>query len=333
MAAYVICTNMNRPVGLRIFPVLCTGLLLCALGLFWPPSVERHQFSVAVNIWPGAEGVLSARQAESFQKAPVGFVEFSWSSAVLGAFQKRVVDAAVVSLDELLLLEAGDAQPQVLLVLGVSKGSDAILARSGIEDLEGLRGRRVGVEMHSAGEYLLKDALRRHGLSLADVEVVPLNLAETESSYLERDLDVVATVDPWRTRLVEKGAVMLADSNEMGLEMSRVLVVRRGKEQEFRSEIRRLIAACLEHARGKGACWEEEGLATVLRREGLTPPQWQAALNVIHTPGAEENMRLLSGELAEVLRRMAAKMRANGSLARDVDIAPLLNPEFVKEVL
>lgn len=322
---------MKQAVGLRIFPALAAGLLLCGIGLFWPASVDRRQFTVAANIWPGAEGVLSARQAESFKDAPVSFVEFSWSAAVVGAFQKRVVDAAVVSLDELLRLEAGDAQPLALLVLGVSKGSDAILARPGIAGVEGLRGRRVGVELHSAGHYLLARSLLRHRMSLADVEIVPLNLAETESAYLERDLDAVVTADPWRTRLLDKGAMRLDDSAGMGLEMSRVLVVRRGQEHEFRNETRRLITACLEHARGKGACWEKEGLAAVLRREGLSAAQWKSALSSIHTPDAKENVRLLSGELAEVLRLMASRMRADGSLARDVDVAALLNAEFVEE--
>ncbi|MGV3662243.1 MAG: hypothetical protein ACO1TE_18805 [Prosthecobacter sp.] len=333
MLKEVTVIRMKKMVKIRVLPALVIGLLLCAAGLLWPTLGKRRQFTVAVNIWPGVEGIFPARQAATFKDTPVSFVEFSWSAAVMGAFQKRVVDAAVVSLDELLRLEAGDAQPQAMLVLGVSKGSDAILARPGIEGVAGLRGRRVGVELHSAGEYLLMNSLRRHRLSLGDIVIVPLNLAETESAYLERDLDAVVTADPWRARLVDKGAVLLDDSSDMGLEMSRVLVVRRGMEQEFHDETRRLIAACLEHASGKGASWEADGLAAVLRREGLTGAQWKSALSVIHTPGAEENIRLLEGELAEVLRLMAARMRADGSLARDVEIAPLLNAAFVKEVL
>lgn len=321
-------------VRIRIIPVLAAGLLLCAAGLFWPTSSKRRQFTVAVNIWPGAEGLLSARETPEFKNVPATFMEFSWSAAVMGAFQKRVADAAVVSLDELLRLEAGDAQPQVVLVLGVSKGSDAIFARPGIADVASLRGKKVGVELHSAGEYLLFSVLEEHGLTPADVEIVALNLAETEAAYVEKDLDAVVTADPWRARLAARGATLLADSSGMGLEMSRVLVVRRDAAGEFHDETLRLVRVCLEHAQARGPCWEENGLAAMLRREDLTPAQWKQALRVVHTPAAAENARLLEGGLAEVLGRMAARMRAAGWIEFDKDINPalLLNPAFVEEV-
>lgn len=329
-------------VRIRIIPVLAAGLLLCAAGLFWPNSTKRRQFTVAVNIWPGAEGLLSAREAPAFKDVPATFMEFSWSAAVLGAFQKRVADAAVVSLDELLRLEAGDAQPQAVLVLGVSRGSDAIFARPGIGSVSALQGKKVGVELHSAGEYLLYSVLQKHGLTPADVEIVPLNLAETESAFVEQDLDAVVTADPWRARLADRGATLLADSSGMGLEMCRVLVVRRDSARQFHDEILRLVRVCLEHAEHRGSSWEEGGVAAMLRREDLTSAQWRLALAAIQTPGAGENVRLLEsvggedgkGGLAEVLGQMAAKMQAAGWLdpAKTIDPALLLNAELVKEV-
>lgn len=325
---------MKQTGRLRILPVFAAGLLLCAAGLLWPTSAKRRQFTVAANIWPGTEGLLSARQSAAFKDAQVSFIEFSWSAAVMGAFQKRVVDAAVVSLDELLRLEAGDAQPLAVLVLGVSQGSDAIFARPGISDVAGLRGKKVGVELHSAGEYLLFNVLQDHGLTLADVEIVPLNLAETESAYLERDLDAVVTADPWRARLAARGAVLLADSKGMGLELSRVLVVRRDAAAEFHDETLRVVQVCLKHGDAAAPAWEKDELAAVLRREDLTPAQWEAAKRVIHIPGTAENQRLLEAGLEPVLQEMTARMRVAGWIdpARNIDPAQLLNADFVKEV-
>lgn len=318
---------MSRTVKIRILPVMVAGLLLCGAGLFWPASVKRRQFAVAVNIWPGVEGILSAREAVGAKEAPLNFVEFSWSAAVLGAFQKRVVDAAVVSLDELLLLEEGDAQPLAVLVVGISKGSDAILARPHISSVAELRGRRVGVELHASGEYLLMNALKKQGLNFSDVQMVPLNLAETESAYLEKDVDAVATADPWRVRLLSAGAVELEDSKNMGLEMSRVLVVRRDAATTFRQEVARLVAASLDHASSGGA----RGQDPVLRRQGLTRAQWNTALQVIDIPGREENVRLLSGELTRVLQQISTRMHGEGTLERKVSVDHLTSAEFAKE--
>lgn len=322
---------MSHTVRIRILPAMAVGLLLCGLGLFWPSSVKPSQFTVAVNVWPGAEGLLSARQSAVFRRMPVSFVEFSWASAVMGAFQKRVVDAAVVGLDELLLLEEGEAQPLAVLVVGTSRGADAILARPGISSVSDLRGRRVGVELHSSSDYLLTSCLQKQGMTSSDVQVVPLNLAETESAYLEKDIDAVATADPWRVRLLGAGAVPLDDSKTMGLEMTRVLVVRRDVAERFHHEVSRLVAACLDHASHRGPCWEEDGLAAVLRRQGLTRAQWEAALGVVHTPDLEENVDLLEHGLVEVLQHISSRMQASGALEGDIPLGHLMSSQFVEE--
>lgn len=322
---------MNKVVKYRMILAVVTGLCLCLTGLFWPRPEARRPLTVAVNIWPGAEGLISARQSEQLRGVPASFLEFSWSSPVLGAFQKRVVDAAVVSLDELLRLEAGEAMPEAVLVLGVSQGADALLARPGITSVHGLRGRRIGVEMYTASESLLVSCLHKHGLKLTDVEIVPMNLAETEAAYLEKDLDAVVTSDPWRARLVDRGAVVLCDSEDMGLELARVLVVRRDAPTHVRASLQRLMQASLAHARQEGPCWQPEGLAAVLRREGLTLRQWEAALSRVRLVGLEENQRLLKGELEPVLQQVEVRMQSERLLPRSINASLLLNPELLEE--
>lgn len=310
--------------------VVITGLLLCAAGVFWPATVPRRSCTIAVTVWPGAEGLLMTREMESIRKMQVNFMELSWPGAVMGAFQKRVADAAVVSLDELLRLEAGGAQPQIVLVLGMSRGADAILARQGLNSVKELRGKRVGVEVRSSGEYLLACALQLHGMTLKDVEVVPLNLAETETAYAERGLAAVVTTDPWRARLLGRGAVVLHDSSAMGLEMSRVLIVRREALAAWRRELQEIVAACLQHPPGENS----GSLDEMLRREDLDPAQWAKALQAVEIPDAAGNRRLLSAGaegLATVLLKMQSRMREQGLLTREIEVESLLNDELVKE--
>lgn len=321
---------MRKTVKIRVLPVIVTGVLLCVAGLLMPSTLPRRQFTVAVSIWPGVERLLEARG--SWEEG--NLMELSWSGAVTGAFHKRVADAAVVSLDELLRLEAGDAQPQAVIVLGVSAGSDVLMARPGIASVAELRGKRVGVELRSAGEYLLMRVLRMHGMVLQDVEVEPLNLAETETAYLENDLDAVVTTDPWRARLHDAGAQTLADSGAMGLEMSRVLVVRRDAPENHDARLRQLLAASLAHPGHQNETDGNAEMGALLRREELNLRQWQQAIRLVRLPGVSENHRLMEadGPLAEVLKEMSVRMQAAGMLPRAVETRRLLNGDFLPPI-
>lgn len=325
---------MKKTAIYQLLPTFIVGVLMCAAGMFWSSFEDKKSFTVAVNIWPGMEAMLMASQSRRLQTERINFVEMSWSSAATGAFRLRVADAAIVTLDELLRLEDDGARPRAVLILGISAGSDTILGRPGLKSISDLRGKRVGVELRSSGEHLLLHALTKNDMSMKDIQVVPLNQAETETAYDDTDLDVVVTADPWSTRLRDKGAVVLHDSKAVGLELSRVLVVSEDALKMYSKEIQTLVSSHLKHVLKSGEMDAgSAGLDVMLRRENLTPDQWHRAVELIHAPDAEENLRLMNpagGGLVECLKKMAADMRRNGLLTHEFKIEPLLNSTFVE---
>lgn len=326
--------EMKKNAIYQLLPTFILGVLLCIAGVFWPSVGDKKSFTVAVNIWPGMEVMLMATQSRKLQNEKINFVEMSWSSAATGAFRLRVADAAIVTLDELLRLEDDGARPRAVLVLGISAGSDTILGRPGLKSIADLRGKRVGVELRSSGEHLLLHALSNNDMSMKDIQVVPLNQAETETAYDDTDLDVVVTADPWSLRLRDKGAVVLYDSRVVGLELSRVLVVSEDALKTYSKEVQTLVSSHLKHVVKSGEIDAgKEGLDVILRRENLTPEQWHRAVKLIHAPDAEENLRLMnpaSGELVKCLKKMAADMRRENLITHRFKMEPLLNSTFVE---
>lgn len=324
----------STPSQVGIFLVAALGLLLWGLGMFWPAPKARDPLTLAVGVWPGSETLILARKEGGLQEPKINFVEMSWSSAAMVAYEKRVVDAAVVTLDELLRLSAAGHHPKAILVVGVSCGADAIMARPEIAKIEDLRGRRVGVEVRALGEYLLCRALVGVGMTLKDVKIVPLNLAETEGAYEEMGLDAVVTSDPWRIRLENKGAHALFDSKVLADEMSRVLMVREDVIDSYPAEFRAVVAAHFHVALkqlANGAMTER--MAPILRREGLTTEQFHRVLDLIRTPDRKENMRLLTpgaAGLEPVLARMNEFMLKTALLKSPAKPTDVLDPEFVK---
>lgn len=348
---------MNKFIQIRMIPAALLGVLLCAVGLLWPESEYKRPLTVAVNIWPGSERLVMACEASNTEDQRINLVEMSWSTAVLAAFRKHVADAAVVTLDELIRLEADGAKPRAVLILGISRGSDAIMGHTGRRwlwngnrqpkgsnatkepdvpmTMQSLRGKHIGVELRSSSEYLLRHALAANGMSFQDVEAVPLNLAETETAFKERGIDAVVTADPWCTRLQDKGATVIYDSSKMDLEFSRVLVVREEVLRAYPRELRSLVSACLERNAQAGSPVIDNGEDSTLRREGFTPEQWQKSMQKMRLPDAAENRRLFkqkAGGLEECLKKMSAEMLQMGLLQQEVEVRGLFTSEFLEEL-
>jgi len=76
----------------------------------------------------------------------VQLVEYPSASEVLRAFRNQAIDGMVISMDELFGLVAEGLQPRVILVVDVSHGADAVVARPGVLSMKDLKGKRVAVE-------------------------------------------------------------------------------------------------------------------------------------------------------------------------------------------
>ncbi len=315
----------------RTYPLVIAGVLLCVAGVFWPREEAPRLFTLAINIWPGVEGLLLSPGAEQERDPYVNYVEMSWSTAAMGLFHRHVVDAIVVTPDELLRLRDEGASPRALAVLGVSHGSDAVLARPGIKTMAELRGHRIGVEKRSAAEYLLARALAAQGMTMADVIVVPLNIAETEDAYDDGEVDAVVTADPWRIRLRDKGAAVLFDSSAMGMEMCRLLVAEEHGMQTYPDELKGIIADHFNYVSKLADLSPANGLGAILRREGLNEDQWRRVLGGIEFPAEAEQRRLLSpgkDGVVDCLENVQRQMLQAGMLKRSTDVRTLVSAEF-----
>ena len=98
------------------------------------------------------------------------------------------VDMAVLSVPTLLLgaPELKPANPRVLMLMGWSRGQDALVSTQGLHHPAQLRNKRIAVEMWSPGHHLLLWTLSRAGLRLSEVEVLPLDSSLEAATFLEK---------------------------------------------------------------------------------------------------------------------------------------------------
>ena len=261
----------------------------------WDPPEMEGPLKVAVGLWPGSETLTIARERGLLTDDTIRMVEMTWSSAAMRAFGNRVVDAAVLSLDEVLRLRQNGQDVRVAMMMDVSAGADSLMAMGAIRETAMLKGRRVGVELRTAGTYLLERALERVGLSVNDVKIIPLNLAETEAALLEGEVDAIVTSQPWQSRLLEAGATNLFDSSMIPQEVCRLLVIRGDVLESRRQALQRMVDAHFEVLGDMAHKLNPMEKKVIIRREGMS---WEAFVKAGHlfmSPSRTEGLRLMQG--------------------------------------
>ncbi len=68
---------------------------------------------------------------------------------------------------------------------------------SGIQTIQGLKGKRIGVTLQTISEFYLGRALELNGLNIQHVTLVDIKAPESEKTFVNGKVDAVATWEPW----------------------------------------------------------------------------------------------------------------------------------------
>ena len=188
-------------------------LLLVALTGCQDNFVEPLVF--AAIPWPGYEPAFVARELGYLNEGQVHLAEFSNTTEVMRALRNHKVHVAGLTLDEALSLRSSLPDLQVFMVVDISHGADALMARPDIKSLDQLKGKRIGIEKTALGAYFLSLILRAAHLSISDIQIVSLPLDEHANAFRKGQVDAVVTFGTARSELLSQGAVYMFDSTQV----------------------------------------------------------------------------------------------------------------------
>ncbi len=325
--------NDSRPPFWRRLIVVFLVWVLLAVAAWLPQRSHSDPLTVAVGLWPGSETLMLARERGLLTSDHVQLIEMSWASATIRAFGSGVVDAAVLSLDEVMHLRETGRDFRVVMVLDASEGGDALIAREETHKLEDLKGRRVGVDLRGAGMYLLTYALEQAGLESTDLELVPMNLPETEDFFTSKEVDAVVTSEPWLTRLTAAGGRSVFDSSQASTPVYRVLVVSSDALRNQKAEVLRVMRAHFAMMKVLRRGTEGPGMDAVLRRQELSKEAFAGCWDRLKSFDLVENRELI-GEgkdgLGKGALQVEEKMRVHGLLYRPLSTKPWIDGSLLK---
>lgn len=239
---------------------------------------ESESIRIGSNRWLGYAPIYLADDLGWTAPSGIRLVEYPNTTGVLRGFRNGMLDAAMLTLDETLLLQdsAAELDLEIILVTNVSAGADALFARAPLTNIKDLAGQRIGVENTALGAYFLSRVLDQAGLRIDDLQVVSLPVHEQTAAFAAGDVDAVITFASEGPALESKGARRIFDSRRLPGEIVDVLVVDR--QRVTREQRRRLRALWFDALR----TWQDNRGETDPRlhaRLGLTPMALQVTLD------------------------------------------------------
>lgn len=325
----VVCRDHPFLLGFRFVCVLVFLLTLPACS-----SKPEPILRVATNVWPGYETLYLARSLGLYDKAPIRLVEMISASQVSHALRNNTVEAAALTLDEALsLLQNNDVDLRVILIMDISNGGDALLARSNIADLQGLRGKRIGVENNATGAIVLDAALQSASLKASDIKIISTSVNDHLATWKNNKVDAIVTFEPIRSELLSLGAHELFNSSQAPGRILDVLVVRADAIERHEAALKSLISgyfAALNHL----AQNPRDAAVRMAPRLALDAEQVMPLFNGLNLPSLADNRKWLS-DPEPILRKTAADlaglMKEHQLLQGNISTEQLANPKFLPE--
>ncbi len=295
---------------------------------------RRRPFRIAGHPWPGYEPLFFA-ESQKLLPEQVVLQHFPTIKASIDAFREGKTDAAMLTLDEVLPLRAHGMDLQVILLMDVSKGADAIVAHKELKTLPQLRGKSIGLEPSTLGELMLSMVLEKAGLTRADIRPVFLVYEEQETAFKAGKVDALITYEPIVSRLVAAGANKLLSTRELPDSIFDVLAVRTDVAKEYTEVLQETLKGhflALDQLRRNP--WDTA--YRMVPHAGVSAEDLIESFRGLELPDLVANQRHLSlkdGHLVAVVNKLSKIMLAAGTLAKPADAVSLFSDAYLPRSL
>jgi len=309
--------------------ITCSFLIL--ISCFQAPLPP---LKMGYHIWTGYEFFHLAQDLNYYQKQPIELVDYPSATETARALRNGNLELGCLTLDESFLLAESIPDLRVILIIDTSAGADALIAKPELNNLQDLKGKKIGVESSALGAYMFSRTLDFAQLKVEDVNVIPLGFSEHEQAFKSGIIDAVVTFDPVRSNLLKTGAKVLFDSSQIEGEIVDVLVTRQELLNTRQKDIETLVKGWFK-ALDYFKKYPQESAQIMSEREKVTKEEFLDALKLLKIPTLSENQSILSKQkldlikTAEQLNRVLMEKKL---LTKKVDSQALLSDQIVKNL-
>ena len=204
-----------------MYRALILALTLSLLGC----SDQTDTLRIGANRWLGYGPLYLADDLHWMTPSGFRLVEYPHTTGVLRGYRNGLLDAALLTLDEALILQSSGQPVQILLVADVSAGADVLFANAHIQQLKQLRGQRIGVENSALGAFFLSRILDLAKLQAREISVIDMPVNEHLNALRTGQIDAAINFASASSGFASLDVHPLLDSRALPNEIIDVLVI------------------------------------------------------------------------------------------------------------
>lgn len=261
----------------------------------------------------------------------VELVNFNTDAEINAALAAGQVQVANIATHTAMNFLAAGLPIKAVLLMDVSMTADAMLSDGSVTDIKGLKGKQVALEEGTTSDILLNYALAENGMTVDDVQKVPMPASDAGAALIAGKVPVAITYEPYLTLAMQqdpKVKMLYSASVNPGL-ISDVFVVR----EEFLKEKPGQVLALVKAWDAALADYRKDtpgGRAIISEAVGAKPEELATAFDGVIFYSAEENKKELAGNFTQkVIPAVHAAARKAGILQADVDLTTAIDARFV----
>jgi NitT/TauT family transport system substrate-binding protein len=299
-----------------------------------PMKPEAGTLKMGLNPWLGyGQWHIAAKNGhfKAMGLEGVELVNFTTDSDLNAALASGQLQCGNIATHTAMNFIAAGLPIKIVLLMDISKTADAMISDGSVTDIKGLKGKQVALEEGTTSDILLNYALAQNGMTIADVQKVPMPAADAGSALIAGKVPVAVTYEPYLTLAQQqnKAVKMIYSAGENPGLISDVLVVTdeflKAKPGQVLALVKAWDAAVADYRKDT-----QGGRAIISEAVGAKPDELTTAFDGVVYYSAAENKAELSGNFAtKVIPEVHKAARAAGILQQDVDLTTAIDARFV----
>lgn len=312
-----------------------SGLTKAAVAQAIPATPEAGAIKMAIEPWLGYGQWHIAAKKGLFAAnglSEVEIVNFNTDADLNAALAAGQVQCGNIATHTAMAFAAAGLPIKIIALLDVSMTADAMITDGSIASVADLKGKQVAFEEGTTSHILLNYALAQNGMTLDDVQKVPMPASDAGSALIAGKVPVAVTYEPYLTLAMqqnEKVKMLYSAGENPGL-ISDVFVVR----EDFLAEKPGQVLALLRAWDAAVADYKADtagGRAIISEAVGAKPEELATAFDGVTYFTVPENKTQLTGDFVnKVVPEVKAAATSAGLLTKDIDLAKLIDARFVE---
>lgn len=254
--------------------VLSFILMACGAAPGGQP-VDDITIRVPFTIWPGNYPIAIAQQQGFFAKHGIS-VEIVYYDNYPETYQDYItgnLDGLSVSIGD--ILPNLDKRPsKIVMLTDSSEGADQLLAANNIQSVSDLKGKRIGVNFNTYGDYWVRQLLKDNQMLATDVQLVNISVENMPAEFL-KSVDVAHSYEPYTTDSLKSGGhVLLTSADTSRWQIPSPFVFSEEMVKNHPEAVRGFVAAFFEAVDWMYAHNDDEVLSEVARQFSDVPAEY-----------------------------------------------------------